>query len=414
MAITSPKDAKESKMETATRSWIAKPILSSEFVDDPPLEDVYVGLIEKRKDISIAIQRISSILPGFHHLKRCFSEKLLLAPVNCTELLTETEHSSMERSLTEDELKMVLRERGFDLSLLKDDFQMIKVPARAAKTKAQAARLSNIWPLNFHPDVNVERLIDGSVFTEYQLGLIERYMNVAVQAARLGAVGNANCNGSAVIVDPEDGRILVIAASKIDQHPMWHAAMLAVDLVAKLQGGGAWEFEEKSKQKDTVTSETSKSIDQREIVNRLTKETSIKRKCTEDAPLCYPTSLSRISLPKEESLECIVVRRGRRNNGSTKSEKIAATNAEKCGPYLCTGYWTFLLREPCPLCAMALLHSRVLRIFYGIPNENTGVLGSKTVLHAVPGLNHRYQVWSGVLEQECRQALQDIEHRNTN
>lgn len=397
-------------MGATVRSWIARPILNPDFTDDPSLEDVYVGVLKQKKDISTAIQSISSILPGFQHLKRCSSNRLLLAPLNCTKISAEMENSSEKCILTEEKLKIMLREKGFDLSLLEDNFQILKVPARRVKTKAQATRASNIWPLNFHPDPNIECLIDGSIFTEHQLNLIERYMNVAVEAAKLEAVGDQNCNGSAVIVDPEDGRILAIAASKIDQHPMWHAAMLVVDLVAKLQGGGAWKLESKFEQ----SSDNSETIDSDKIENYVTREINIKRKYVEEAPLYYPTSLTKINLPKEESLASSAIRRGRRNNNSSHKSEQTATNTEKCGPYLCTGYWAFLLMEPCPLCAMALLHSRVLRIFYGISNKTTGVLGTKTILHAVPGLNHRYQVWSGVLEQECQRVLQDIEHRNMN
>ncbi|XP_076241441.1 putative inactive tRNA-specific adenosine deaminase-like protein 3 [Calliopsis andreniformis] len=415
MAIISPKRAKDNEMENAPRSWIARPILSSEFKNDPPLEDVYVGLLKQKKDISTAIQSISSVFPGFHHLKRCSTSKLLLAPLRIPELLRSSVEPSEEDTLTEDKLKTVLKERGFDLALLEDDFQVVKVPARAARTKAQAERASKVWPMNFHPDPSIECLIDGSIFTPHQLTLIERYMNVAIEAARLGAIGDANCNGSALIADPEDGRILAIAASKIDEHPMWHAAMLAIDLVAKLQGGGAWELH---KRRNNVTeAETSSITDTREEENCVTRERRLKRRYIENAPLFYPESLSNITLPKKETLKTTIVRKGRRNNGlktvsTEKSDKFEATETEKCGPYLCTGYWTFLLREPCPLCAMALVHSRVSRIFYGTPNQNTGVLGSKTVLHAVPGLNHRYQVWSGIQEQECQQALQEIEHRN--
>lgn len=398
-------------MGATVRSWIARPILNPDLTDDPSLEDVYVGVLKQKKDISTAIQSISSILPGFQHLKRCSSNRLLLAPLNCTKISAEMENSSEKCILTEEKLKIMLREKGFDLSLLEDNFQILKVPARRVKTKAQATRASNIWPLNFHPDPNIECLIDGSIFTEHQLNLIERYMNVAVEAAKLEAVGDQNCNGSAVIVDPEDGRILAIAASKIDQHPMWHAAMLVVDLVAKLQGGGAWKLESKFEQ-SSDNSETIDSTDK--IENYVTREINIKRKYVEEAPLYYPTSLTKINLPKEESLASSAIRRGRRNNNSSHKSEQTATNTEKCGPYLCTGYWAFLLMEPCPLCAMALLHSRVLRIFYGIFNKTTGVLGTKTILHAVPGLNHRYQVWSGVLEQECQRVLQDIEHRNMN
>ncbi|XP_076679033.1 putative inactive tRNA-specific adenosine deaminase-like protein 3 [Andrena cerasifolii] len=409
MAITSPKRAKERELGAVARSWIARPILSSEFTDDPPLEDVYVGLLRQKKDTSTAIQRISSVLPGFNHLKRCSSNKLLLAPLNSPELAPKTEEPSEDSALTEDRLKTALKEREFDLALLEDEFQIVKVPARAAKTKAQWARASKVWPLNFHPDPNVECLVDGSIFTEHQLELIERYMSVAVEAGRLEAVGNGNCNGSAVIVDPEDGRILAIAASKIDQHPMWHAAMLAVDLVARLQGGGAWELHENLEKNDAV-SETSDPTEKEER-DYATRERRIKRRYIEDAPFCYPESLAKLSLPKEETLKSTIPRKGRRNNDARPLDSENA-EAEKSGPYLCTGYWTFLLREPCPLCAMALVHSRVSRIFYGTPNEDSGVLGSRTILHAVPGLNHRYQVWSGILERECQEASREIEHRN--
>lgn len=403
-------------METTARSWVAKPILSSEFTDDPPLEDVFVGLLKQKKHISTAIQRISSILPGFGHLKRCSSNKLLLAPLRSSgPLETSVEPSLEKRGLTQDELKTLLNDRGFDLALLEDDFQIVKVPSRAARTKAQAARASKIWPLNFHPDPNLERLIDGTIFTEQELELIDGYMNVAVEAARLAAVGNETCNGSALIVDPEDGRILTITASRIDLHPMWHAAMLAVDLVAKLHGGGAWKLDEKT-MANSSESAPSNLINEQNNGNYLTRENRIKRKYVEEAPLRFPESLSTLCLPRQESLKSTVVRRGRNNNGlkttpAEHSQKVEA-DTEKSGPYLCTGYWTFLLREPCPLCAMALVHSRVSRIFYGVSNQAAGVLGSKAVLHSVPGLNHRYIVWGGILEQECLQALQEIENRN--
>lgn len=404
-------------MESAARSWIARPILSSEFTSDPPLEDVYVGLLKQKKDISTAIQSVSSVLPGFSHLKRCSSNKLLLAPLKPSEPSQKASELLEEGTLTQEKLKRILKEKGFDLALLEDDFQVARVPARAAKTKAQAKQASKIWPLNFHPDPSVECLIDGSIFTRRQLQLIEKYMNVAIEAAKSEAVGDANCNGSAVIVDPEDGKILAIAASKMEQHPLWHAAMLAVDLVARLQGGGAWKLLEE--EKSITESGASESTGRRGEEDYVTRERKIKRKYAEEAPLCYPGSLSKISLPEEETLKSIAVRKGRGNNGlktmdADKSERPEGTEKEKCGPYLCTGYWTFLVREPCPLCAMALVHSRVSRIFYGTANRSTGVLGSRTVLHAVPGLNHRYQVWSGVLEEECEQALREIEQRNIN
>lgn len=67
--------------------------------------------------------------------------------------------------------------------------------------------------------------------------------------------------------------------------------------------------------------------------------------------------------------------------------------------YLLTGYDVYLGREPCCMCAMALVHSRARRVFY-YSDENSdsgrrylGALGSATKLHTLPGLNHSYQVF---------------------
>lgn len=236
--MASLKSVKTSKMETTTRSWTAKPILGSDFTEVLPLHEVYVGILKQRKDTSAAIQSISAVLPGFAHLKRCSNGKLLLAPLRSSEL--SRANGEEDIILGEDELKNQLKERGFDLSLFEDKFQVTKVPAKAPRTKLQAGEASKIWPVNFHPDQTIERLIDGSIFDDDCLHAIERIMSLVIEAARLEAVGDVRCTGAAAVVDPEDGRILAISAARVDQHPMWHAAMLAVDLVARLHGGGAW------------------------------------------------------------------------------------------------------------------------------------------------------------------------------
>ncbi|XP_066595126.1 probable inactive tRNA-specific adenosine deaminase-like protein 3 [Prorops nasuta] len=434
MAIPSRKNAKERRLQNTEKSWIAKPILGPEYTEDAPLQEVYAGVIKDRKQISKAIRSITEGLPCFSHLKRCSGDRLLLVP------LRSPASAQPEREMSEEEAKGLLTSKNFDLSLLKDDLLVLKVPSRAPRTKAQASRASKIWPVNFHPDPNVETIIDGSIFTDVQLNTMENYMSVAIEAATLESDGYRDCNGSAVIVDPEDGRILAIAASQINQHPMWHASMLAIDLVAKLHGGGAWKLSERLADDTKIIEHSKPNQDKASSLyvfnpnidndTELDKETqtvsclatsdenlqlrakSIKRKYQEEAPLCFPSSLSRIRVPEFESLLENSRQKGRSKSSTKKESSLVVDEAidstKKCGPYLCTGYWVFLLREPCPLCAMALLHSRVGRIFYGTSNEQTGILGTKAMLHTVPGLNHRYGVWSGILEQEAKAAYENI------
>jgi len=385
--------------------------LGSDFTEALPLQEVYVGILKQRKDISLAIQNISAVLPGFAHLKRCFNGKLLLAPLRAEKSRDE----DRDDSLDEDQLKEQLQKAGFEVSLLENRFQVAKVPARPARTKSQASEASKIWPVNFHPDPTIESLIDGSLFPEDHLLAIEGIMSLVIKAARLEAVGDERCTGAAAIVDPEDGRILTISAARMDQHPMWHAAMLAVDLVAKLHGGGAWRLKDDAVrertdviQNEIPSEEATKSNGE---IGEQNPKTQIKRSYQEETPLCYPESLrTSLSFPVQISLEVQVARKGRRNGHQSKQEK---SNTKKCGPYLCTGYWAFLLMEPCPLCAMALLHSRVTRIFYGTANPSAGILESRAMLHTMPGLNHRYRVWSGILEQECRQTVEEINARGS-
>eukprot|EP00249_Psilotum_nudum_P020085 c27556_g1_i4 orf=177-1445(-) len=69
-------------------------------------------------------------------------------------------------------------------------------------------------------------------------------------------------------------------------------------------------------------------------------------------------------------------------------------------PYLLTGFDAYVTREPCAMCAMALLHQRVHRVFYGIPNPLVGSLSSAHRLHGHHTLNHHYTVFQVSLNEE--------------
>jgi len=74
---------------------------------------------------------------------------------------------------------------------------------------------------------------------------------------------------------------------------------------------------------------------------------------------------------------------------------VAAAISSAAGgkPYLCTGYDCYVVREPCAMCAMALVHSRVRRVVYCHPDPVGGALGGALRLHGRRSLNHHYQVY---------------------
>lgn len=70
----------------------------------------------------------------------------------------------------------------------------------------------------------------------------------------------------------------------------------------------------------------------------------------------------------------------------------------------CTLYVTL---EPCPMCAGAIINSRIERVVQGATNPKAGSCGSIVDLFALP-YNHRPELVSGVMEEECQQVLKDF------
>jgi tRNA(Arg) A34 adenosine deaminase TadA len=68
----------------------------------------------------------------------------------------------------------------------------------------------------------------------------------------------------------------------------------------------------------------------------------------------------------------------------------------------CTLYATL---EPCAMCAGAILHARVSRLVYAAPDPKAGACGSVLSVMNHPQLNHKVEVTSGLLAEECGQML---------
>lgn len=87
--------------------------------------------------------------------------------------------------------------------------------------------------------------------------------------------------------------------------------------------------------------------------------------------------------------------------------------AARHGDWRLDGSTLYVTLEPCPMCAGALLHARVARLVYGASNPRWGACGS----HADPNIlgnsrfNHRVEVVSGVLAEECATLLKEAFRR---
>ena len=97
------------------------------------------------------------------------------------------------------------------------------------------------------------------------------------------------------------------------------------------------------------------------------------------------------------------------NDPTAHAEIIALTQAaafiESWRLHDCTIYVTL---EPCPMCAGALVLSRMDRLVYGCDDLKTGACKSLYNIVQDERLNHRLEVTSGVLAEECSKLLQEF------
>ena len=67
----------------------------------------------------------------------------------------------------------------------------------------------------------------------------------------------------------------------------------------------------------------------------------------------------------------------------------------------------YVTKEPCPMCAGAIVHCRPERVVFGCPDLKAGAAGGWiNLLESNPPLNHRCEATGGVLEDECVELLQ--------
>ncbi|HEX4375906.1 MAG TPA: tRNA adenosine(34) deaminase TadA [Steroidobacteraceae bacterium] len=76
--------------------------------------------------------------------------------------------------------------------------------------------------------------------------------------------------------------------------------------------------------------------------------------------------------------------------------------------YRLTDTTLYVTLEPCPMCAAALVHARVRRVVFGAFDPRAGGAGSVVDIFRLPGLNHRVDVFGGVLEEDCGALLQQF------
>src|SRR5438094_7248756 len=96
-------------------------------------------------------------------------------------------------------------------------------------------------------------------------------------------------------------------------------------------------------------------------------------------------------------------------DATAHAEMLALTAAEEAvGDWRLTDCDLYVTKEPCAMCAGAVVHTRIRRIIFGCADPAAGAAGSMMNVPQMPGLNHRCEITSGVLQKECAALLQDF------
>lgn len=80
--------------------------------------------------------------------------------------------------------------------------------------------------------------------------------------------------------------------------------------------------------------------------------------------------------------------------------------AARVGNYRLPGALLYVTVEPCLMCVGAMVHARIGTLVYGAAEPKSGAIVSSVRAAELPGLNHRFEVVSGVCETDCRDLLQ--------
>jgi len=96
-------------------------------------------------------------------------------------------------------------------------------------------------------------------------------------------------------------------------------------------------------------------------------------------------------------------------DATAHAEMLALTQAEAAvGDWRLTDCDLYVTKEPCPMCAGALVHVRIRRLIFGCADPRAGAAGSVVNLLHLPSFNHQCEITSGVLQNECAAILQDF------
>lgn len=287
------------------------------------------------------------------------------------------EGASSARALSSAEVESLLKLlQGAD-EVAAAAYEVLELPASAPASPLEAREWSTrLWPVAFNIRQTPEGLRPYLAPKPLAPAEEKRARHWLAAAAALAATRSGDdassgppgaCAGSAcIIVEP---RTDTLVASAVDcraelNHPLRHAGMVCVDLAC------AHIFEAR------------------------------RRWASEQGGQLVPRGLLQAAQAQgpQQASAALVQDREQKQEQHLKRRRVDSCSGveaffDPVSTYLLTGFEAYLTVEPCTMCAMALLHSRVRRVVFARADPGAGALGSQHALHCHPRLNHHFAVY---------------------
>ena len=248
-----------------------------------------------------------------------------------------------------------------------------QVPVYAPHTKeAQKDWTEKYWPVSLRAPDKMS-LKEDTELTVSDIKGMKQFMSVVHNMA-MRSVGTGGSENACVIVDPSTQRIVGSGVDTSSCHPLQHPILNAVQEVAD------WQV-------DTWYSTLYPPSDEEEDQERRGMENTKVDGHLEGIAAMHKAERRGSALCRYTQDTCHTVH-------DAPDETESSYSASSLPPYLCTGYDCYVFQEPCAMCAMAMVHSRLRRVIFCHGDSTSGMLGgSGTRLHSLKSLNHHFVVY---------------------
>ena len=114
-----------------------------------------------------------------------------------------------------------------------------------------------------------------------------------------------------------------------------------------------------------------------------------------------------VIVSKDEVIATAYNQTRKQSDPTAHAEIIAITMAARAiGDWRLNECSLYVTKEPCPMCSGATIMSRLGRVVYALPDPKMGCLGGALSLHQLPHSNHKPDVISGTLQENCEILIQ--------